>query len=98
MVIQLGEIRAFGYTPDSTVWAPCDGTFFEETVHPALFNLIGYTHGGGGGVFALPNYNQFNDGRTPLYYIAVSGSYVDPAKVRDALNQSTREANNAFAR
>jgi microcystin-dependent protein len=97
-MIRLGEICAFGHTPDSRIWLPCDGTFLETTIHPALFSLLGYTHGGDGGVFAVPNYNLFNDGKTPLYYIAIAGALIDQTNLSLSLNQPTREANGKFAR
>lgn len=51
----LGEIRMFAgnYPPEK--WAFCDGQALNKIEHSKLFELIGYTYGGNGWVFQLPN-------------------------------------------
>jgi microcystin-dependent protein len=47
----------FGSTlPPSWLW--CDGAGYLTTAHPALFNAIGYTYGGSGSSFNVPNAKQ----------------------------------------
>lgn len=36
-------------------WLVCDGTTYSTATYPALFAAIGYTYGGAGAVFAVPN-------------------------------------------
>ena len=37
----------------------CDGAIYQTTDYPLLFNLIGYTYGGGGINFFVPNFNSY---------------------------------------
>ncbi len=36
-------------------WLPCDGTAYSKSDYPDLFGVIGYSHGGSGGNFSVPN-------------------------------------------
>ncbi|NBP01959.1 MAG: hypothetical protein EBU90_17895 [Proteobacteria bacterium] len=38
-----------------TGWAVCNGASLSTSAYPNLFNIIGYTFGGSGGTFNLPN-------------------------------------------
>lgn len=51
---------AFGFAPAG--WLVCDGSLVSTTDQPGLFSVIGYTYGGSGGAFALPDLR----GRTPI--------------------------------
>lgn len=51
----IGQISMFsGSTlPDKWVW--CDGTSYPTSIYPDLFGFIGYTYGGSGVNFNVPN-------------------------------------------
>lgn len=51
----VGELRLFGWRQCPTGWALCNGAFLSVTNNIILFGLIGYTYGGGGSTFALPD-------------------------------------------
>jgi microcystin-dependent protein len=82
-MITLGEVRQFAYTPDSAIWALCDGTRLMVDQNKALFSLLGTTHGGDGvSTFGLPNFNeQVQNFGLPLYYIAIVGELVTEQKL-----------------
>lgn len=40
---------------ESDAWKRCDGQFLDPTEYPALFAVLGYTHGRNGDLFALPD-------------------------------------------
>lgn len=52
----LGSIILFAGTDIPTGWMLCDGTSLSEEEYPALFDKIGYTYGGSGTSFNLPNF------------------------------------------
>jgi len=54
----VGEIKMYaGLTlPPNYVW--CDGSPLSISVYPNLFNVLGYTYGGGGLFFKVPNLLQ----------------------------------------
>jgi microcystin-dependent protein len=68
----VGEIRIFGfnYAPDG--WALCNGQTLSTTQNEVLFLLIGYTYGGTGTSFQLPNLQ----GRVPIHQGTGVSSYV----------------------
>jgi microcystin-dependent protein len=43
-------------TLPSSNWLFCDGTSYATGAYPALFSIIGYTYGGNGGNFNVPNF------------------------------------------
>lgn len=53
----LGEIQIYAGATDAlpTGWALCDGSLLPVNTNQQLFNLIGYSYGGSGASFALPN-------------------------------------------
>jgi microcystin-dependent protein len=65
----VGEIRLFAFEFPPTGWAFCDGQFVPKDQISDLFDVIGYTYGGSGLLFALPNLQ----GRAPLQPGAGSG-------------------------
>jgi microcystin-dependent protein len=38
-------------------YLPCDGTLYNTFNYPTLFAVIGYTYGGSGGTYNVPNFN-----------------------------------------
>jgi hypothetical protein len=51
----IGQITIFeGSTPPNK-WVWCDGTSYPTSVFPDLFGFIGYTYGGSGANFNVPN-------------------------------------------
>jgi microcystin-dependent protein len=51
----IGQITIFtgDNLPDKWVW--CDGTSYPTSIYPDLFGFIGYTYGGSGDNFNVPN-------------------------------------------
>jgi microcystin-dependent protein len=64
----VGEIKMWGTASAPSGYLLCDGSSVSTTTYAALFAVIGYTFGGSGASFTLPDYR----GRMP---IGVSGSY-----------------------
>jgi len=63
-----GEIKMWPTASAPTGYLLCDGSSVSTTTYAALFAVVGYTFGGSGASFTLPDYR----GRMP---IGVSGSY-----------------------
>jgi microcystin-dependent protein len=57
-LVPTGAVIAFAGTPAQVPdgWLLCDGAELSETLYPELFSVIGISHGGGGGLFRLPDY------------------------------------------
>jgi microcystin-dependent protein len=53
-----GSITMFGGASAPTGWLLCDGTSYTTAGQPALFAVIGYTFGGGGANFNVPNFTN----------------------------------------
>lgn len=53
-----GAIGTFAFNDTDPAWFDCDGSAKNVADEPALFAAIGYTHGGAGAVFNLPNLND----------------------------------------
>ena len=51
----LGEIKAIPFHFEPSGWMLCEGQSLSTADNAALFNLIGYTFGGSGGTFNLPD-------------------------------------------
>lgn len=56
--VKPGKIETFAYNDTDPAWFDCDGEAKNVVDEPALFAAIGYTHGGAGAVFNLPNLND----------------------------------------
>lgn len=50
-----GEITMFAGSSAPTGWLICDGSAKDTTTYADLFAVIGYTYGGSGATFNLPN-------------------------------------------
>ena len=50
-----GAFMFFAMTSPPAGWLLCDGTLYSTTSYPNLFAAIGYTWGGSGSLFAVPN-------------------------------------------
>jgi microcystin-dependent protein len=57
-----GTIVAFGGSTPPAGWLLCDGAAQSSTTYPDLFGAIGYTWGGSGGTFNVPDLR----GRAPI--------------------------------
>ena len=55
--IFLGEIRLVAFNVLPAGWALCNGQALSTSANSALYSLIGYTYGGSGTTFNLPNLN-----------------------------------------
>jgi microcystin-dependent protein len=63
-------------------WLLCDGTSVLTATYAALFGVIGYTFGGSGGSFTLPDFrNRFPVGSGDSYTIAGTGGSKDAVVV-----------------
>jgi microcystin-dependent protein len=51
----IGQITMFEGSTPPTNWVWCDGTQYPTSEYPELFGFIGYTYGGSGANFAVPN-------------------------------------------
>lgn len=51
----IGQITIFEGSTLPAYWVWCDGTLYSTSVYADLFGFIGYTYGGSGGNFAVPN-------------------------------------------
>lgn len=56
--VPTGVILPYGGAAAPTDWLLCNGTSYATTTYPALFAVIGYTFGGGGANFNVPDMRQ----------------------------------------
>ena len=54
-VSPVGSIMAFAGTTTPAYWLVCDGRSLVKSTYQALFDAIGYTYGGSGANFNVPN-------------------------------------------
>jgi microcystin-dependent protein len=66
-----GSIIMWSATTPPTGWLICDGTAVSKYTYGDLFNIIGYSFGGGSGLFNLPDMRQ----RFPVGYDATDASF-----------------------
>ena len=59
-VVRVGEIKMFisNTVPNSNIYLKCDGSLYLVADYTVLFNIIGYTYGGSGDYFAVPNFSS----------------------------------------
>ncbi|HEX4367254.1 MAG TPA: tail fiber protein [Rhodopila sp.] len=63
--MMIGEIRLMSFPKAPYGWLLCDGAQYTTSQYPDLFNRIGYTYGGSGVNFAVPDMRSripFHDG------------------------------------
>lgn len=53
--LPIGSVMYFSSTTSPVGWFECDGRVLAVSAFPDLFNVIGYTYGGGGNGFLLPD-------------------------------------------
>jgi len=71
-----GTIIAYAGNSVPTGYLLCDSTQFSTTSYPALFALLGYTYGGTGAFFNVPNLvNNFIKGATQSVGATESGLF-----------------------
>lgn len=58
----VGSLQAFAGASAPTGWLVCDGTSYSTSAFPELFNVLGYTYGGSGASFLVPDLR----GRMPI--------------------------------
>jgi microcystin-dependent protein len=51
----IGSLIVYAGTSSPSGWLLCDGTSYSTTTYANLFNVIGYTYGGSGGNFNIPD-------------------------------------------
>lgn len=69
-----GSIMMWSTNVAPAGWLLCDGTSVLASTYSALFAVIGYTFGGSGGSFTLPDYrNKFPVGSGDSYVIGGTG-------------------------
>lgn len=54
-VIPAGTINFYGGSSAPSDWLLCNGSEVSKNTYPTLFDAIGYTYGGGGNIFNLPD-------------------------------------------
>jgi microcystin-dependent protein len=54
---------------EQTGWMLCDGRTLEAAIYPELFATLGYSHGGEGGSFAIPDYRDIVGGPPSVSYL-----------------------------
>lgn len=63
-----GSIKMWGSSTPPNNWLLCNGQSISRFTYPALFARIGYTYGGSGSFFSVPNLiNKFPVGAGDLY-------------------------------
>jgi microcystin-dependent protein len=60
--VPVGSLQAFAGANTPTGWLLCDGTSYSTSVYPNLFSVLGYTYGGSGANFNVPDLR----GRMPI--------------------------------
>ena len=66
-------------------WRQCNGSTLSQTTYPDLFSIIGYTYGGSGDNFNLPNLqNNFIVGAGDGYNLNATGGSADATIVEHA--------------
>lgn len=79
----VGAVVSFAGSTAPTGWQLCYGQSLSTTSYPELFFVIGYTYGGSGGSFFLPDmrgrasFGQDNMGGTAANRITVAGTNFD---------------------
>lgn len=58
----VGSLQAYAGASAPTGWLLCDGTLYSTSVYPELFSVLGYTYGGSGASFNVPDLR----GRAPI--------------------------------
>ncbi len=53
--IPIGQIAFYAMNAVPVGWLQCNGSLISKTTYPGLFNTIGYTYGGSGDSFRLPD-------------------------------------------
>jgi len=70
----VGSVMMWSTNSAPSGWLLCDGTSVLTSAYAALFAIIGYTFGGSGGSFTLPNFNnRFPVGSGDSYALAATG-------------------------
>jgi len=74
-------------------WRQCNGAGLSTSTYSDLFNVIGYTYGGSGGTFNLPNLqNRFVAGAGDTYNLNSTGGSADAIVVEHGHTGSTASA------
>lgn len=58
----VGSLQAYAGASAPTGWLLCDGTSYSTSVYPELYSVLGYTYGGSGANFNVPDLR----GRMPM--------------------------------
>jgi microcystin-dependent protein len=79
-------------------WLLCDGTSVLTSAYAALFAIIGYTFGGSGGSFTLPDFrNRFPVGSGDSYALAATGGSANAIVVTHTHNLTDPGHNHSVA-
>ena len=91
MLVPTGAIMAFAMNTAPAGWLAANGELLSTTEYASLFSVIGYTYGGSGGSFNLPDLRgYFIRGNGTNSDGAVSGTF--GAKQQDLIEEWTRIA------
>jgi microcystin-dependent protein len=74
----VGSVMMWTTNTPPSGWLLCDGTSVLTSAYAALFAVVGYTFGGSGGSFTLPDFrNNFPVGSGDSYALAATGGSKD---------------------
>jgi len=87
-----------GNTNPPTNYLFCSGQSISTTTYSALFAVIGYTYGGGGGNFTLPNFHNGSYGVMPIgsQYTTNTGVVQDPGITGNVQQPTIYNGNNSY--
>lgn len=68
VVAYAGTLSTLAYM-EQTGWMLCDGRTIEAAIYPELFATLGYSHGGEGASFAIPDYQDVAGGPPSVSYL-----------------------------
>jgi microcystin-dependent protein len=78
----VGSVMMWTTNTPPSGWLLCDGTSVLTSAYAALFGVVGYTFGGSGGSFTLPDFrNRFPVGSGDSYALAGTGGSKDAVVV-----------------
>jgi Phage Tail Collar Domain len=87
----VGDIKKKGTAPIPAKWLRCNGNAYSTSSYPELFAVIGYTYGGSGATFNVPDLNGRHPiGESSVYALGANDG--DAETVRSAVHQHTNDS------
>lgn len=85
MEIPIGSTMMWWTATPPAKWLICDNTAYSAVDYPELFAVLGFSFGGGGSVFNLPNMRSLS----PMGV----GGFINLGQIKGGVNQSISQAN-----